>query len=46
MRTIRPLATFEPGVFVVSVEAISARESDAAPIVRRVPFTVTAVDPQ
>jgi Ca-activated chloride channel family protein len=41
-----PLEMFDPGAFILSVEAKSARESNTEAAARRVPFTVTAVDPR
>jgi VWFA-related protein len=39
-----PFKTFEPGSYVLSVEAKSSLDADRT-IVRQVPFTVTAVEP-
>jgi VWFA-related protein len=39
------LQAFEPGAFILSVEAKSERKPNAAEAVRHVPFTVTAADP-
>jgi hypothetical protein len=40
-----PLHAFEPGAFILSVEAKSERKPSSAETVRHVPFTVTAADP-
>jgi VWFA-related protein len=40
-----PLRAFEPGAFILSVEAKSKRKPNLAETVRHVPFTVTAADP-
>ena len=40
-----PLQPFEPGGFILSVEAKSQRKPNSANTVRQVPFAVTAADP-
>jgi VWFA-related protein len=40
-----PLQAFEPGAFILSVEAKSKRKPNSAKTVHQLPFTVTAADP-